>query len=245
MIATIGGVTFRALVSRRRALLMVLLVLLPVGLAVLARLRGLPGDSLDRTAAVIQLLIIRTILPLVALVFGTSAIGAELEDGTAIHLLTKPVARWRIVSGKILAAVPVSAALVIASTLATGLIISGDRGGAGLTLAFCVAAGIGALLYVTVFVALSVMTSRALIFGLIYVVIWEGVLSGLLEGSRVLSIREYTMAIARALDPTGTISTTAAPLDIATAVVASVLVVVIGFWLASWRLAALELTGGD
>ncbi len=245
MIVTVAGVTFRALVSRRRAILMFLLVLIPVALATLARFRGLPGDPVDRTVGAISQLIIRTILPLVALVFGTSAIGAELEDGTAIHLLTKPVDRWRIVAGKILAAAPVTIGLILTSVLLTGLVLGGGRGGESVTVALAIAAAIGCLMYVTVFVALSVVTSRALIFGLVYVVIWEGVLSGLFEGSRALSIREYTMAIARAIDPSGGISETLAPLDLPTAIAGTIIVLVAGFWIASWRLASMELTGGD
>jgi ABC-2 type transport system permease protein len=245
VIGTIAFVTYRALVSRRRAILMLLLVLVPVGLAMLARFRGLPGDPVDRAAAIIELLVVRTVLPLVALVFGTSAIGAELDDGTAIHLLTKPVARWQIIAGKILAAGPATAVLVGASTLLTGLIVGGERGALGVTLALTLAVIVGSLLYVTVFVALSVMTSRALIIGLIYVVLWEGVLAGLFEGTQVLSIREYTMAIAAALDPSRVL-TESAPLGITTAVVGSVLVLAVGFGLAARRLADLELTaGGD
>ena len=43
-------------------------------------------------------LVVRIVLPLVALVFGTAALGSELEDGTAVHLLTKPIRRWPIVA---------------------------------------------------------------------------------------------------------------------------------------------------
>jgi len=244
MIGTIAGVTLRALLARRRALLMLLLVAAPVALGLLARLRGLPGDPIERAANTLETTIVRTVLPLVAVVFGTSAIGAELEDGTAIYLLTKPVARWRIVAGKLLAAAPITALLVSASVLATGLLIGGERGTAPVTLAIAVASAIGALLYVSVFIALSILTSRALIIGFIYVLLWEGLLAGLFEGTRVLSIREYTMSIAAALDPSGVIAENA-PLGLATAVVASALVLVGSFLLASRWLSTKELTGGD
>jgi ABC-2 type transport system permease protein len=95
-----------------------------------------------------------------------------------------------------------------------------------------------------VFIALSILTSRALIVGLIYVVLWEGLLAGLFEGTRVLSIREYTMSFAAALDPSGTVGQDA-PLGLATAVIASIVVLVGAFVLASYWLATKELTGGD
>ena len=39
-------------------------------------------------------------MPLVALIFGTAAIGSEIEDGTAVYLIVKPIPRWRIVAGQ-------------------------------------------------------------------------------------------------------------------------------------------------
>ena len=43
---------------------------------------------------------------------------------------------------------------------------------------------------------LSVVTSRALIAGLVYVFIWEGLINGLFAGTRLLSVRHYTLAVA-------------------------------------------------
>ena len=172
------------------------------------------------------------------------AIGAELEDGTAIHLLTKPVARWRIVAGKLLAAAPTTMVIMAVSTLATGLLIGGERGTATVTLALTVAVAIGALLYVMVFLALSIVTSRALIIGLVYVVLWEGVLSGLFEGTQVFSIREYVMSIAGALDASSAIGGNAS-LGAPVAFAGAALVAVAAFVVATRRLERLELTGGD
>jgi ABC-2 type transport system permease protein len=44
-----------------------------------------------------------------------------------------------------------------------------------------------------------VVTSRALIVGLLYVFIWEGVVTNLFSGTRLLSVREFTLSIADAL----------------------------------------------
>ncbi len=43
---------------------------------------------------------------------------------------------------------------------------------------------------------LSIVTSRALIAGLVYVFVWEGLINGLFAGTRLLSIRHYTLAVA-------------------------------------------------
>ena len=49
------------------------------------------------------------------------------------------------------------------------------------------------------FTALGVVTSRALIVGLGYTLIWEGVLAGILEGTRFLSVRQATLGVASSL----------------------------------------------
>ena len=42
------------------------------------------GPDVDR---VLGILIVQTVMPLVALVLGTAALGSEIEDGTAVYLL--------------------------------------------------------------------------------------------------------------------------------------------------------------
>ncbi len=52
------------------------------------------------------------------------------------------------------------------------------------------------LAYTAVFVLLSVATSRALLVGLGYVFIWEGLVTELFSGTRYLSVRQYCLGIA-------------------------------------------------
>jgi ABC-2 type transport system permease protein len=243
MIAEIAWVTVRALLTRRRALLMVLLAAVPVLFAVVARVWGDLDEPVEQAAGTIDAVIVATLLPLLALVFGTAALGAELEDGSAIHLLTKPVARWRIMAAKTLAAAPITVGLAAGSALLTGLLMTGQDG-AGMTLAFVVGIAIGGVLYTTLFVTLSVLTGRALLLGLAYVVIWEGMLAGLFEGTRVLSVRQYVLSIVAALDPSGAVdvSSTLEPLA---AVTGSVVVFVVAFMVGVRALQRHQVTAGD
>lgn len=242
MIATIAGATARSLLARRRAVLMVLLAALPVLFGLVARLGGPLDDPAATAVAMIDRAVVGMLLPLLALVFGTAALGAELEDGTAIHLLTKPVPRWRIVAAKLIAAAPIAAGLAGASTLLAGLLIGGDAG-VGATAAYTLGVVVGAVLYTTLFVALSVLTSRALIIGLVYVVVWEGMLAGLFEGTRVLSIRQYVGSIAAAVDPSGTV--TGAALAPTAVLLATLAVFVAAFAVAVRGLERHEISTGD
>jgi len=221
---------------------MLLLAASPVLIAVLIRLAGRPGDPVRLEMNVLDGLVVRTVLPLVALVMGTGAIGPDLEDGTAVYLLAKPIPRWRIAAAKVLAAGGITAALAAPTAILSGLILAGDQtGGVSVALAYGVATVVGAFLYATVFLAASVATGRALIIGLVYTLLWEGFLASLFTGSRALSIREYTVGIAGVLDP----DRIRASLDGLTSVAGAVIVLAVAFalttrWLAGYQVRASE-----
>ena len=235
----ITGVTLRGLLGRRRTVLMLLLVGLPVLVAFLVRIAGSSGEA-DR---ILDPMIVRTILPLVALVFGTAALGAELEDGTAVFLIIKPIPRWRIIGAKMLVAAGLTIALIMPSTVLTGVLVAGTGPGSlATTFAYALAAGIGGAAYACAFVALSAFTGRALIIGLAYTMIWEGVLAGLLEGTKFLSIRQATLGIAAGLSEPLFGQT---PLELPLSVVIIAVALVGSLILGSLRLARFEIRGGD
>lgn len=234
----VARVTLRALVGRRRTVLMLLLAAIPilVGLLVRANTNGINevGPTLDG-------LIVRIILPLVALVFGTAALGSELEDGTAVHLLTKPVGRTTIVLAKVAVAGTLTALLVVPTTIVSAILLaepSANVAGIGTSLAVGVLAG--SYLYAAIFAALSVITSRGLLIGLGYALIWEGLLAGLLPGTQVFSVREYVRGIVHLVSPSviDSVVGNGAVLYAGIALVAALAI-------ASYRLATYEVRGGD
>jgi ABC-2 type transport system permease protein len=186
----------RGLLGRRRTLLMALLAGLPILVGLLIRFGGGRNDAPE----ILDALVIRTVLPLIALVFGTAAIGSEIEDGTAVYLLAKPISRWRIALAKLGVAAGLTAALTVPPIIVTGLLVEGFSGGSIATaFGFALAAIAGGTAYSVAFAALGVITSRALVVGLGYTLLWEGVLAGLLDGTRFMSIRQATLGVATAL----------------------------------------------
>ena len=224
-------------------MLLGLLALLPVAIAILVRLSGRAGSSDQVTTAIMDRLIVTTMLPIIALVFGTAAIGAEIEDGTAVYLLVKPIDRWRIVVAKLAVAIGLSIALVAPASFVAGAILG--VGGTGLSggIGAAVGTAVGATVYATVFFALSLVTGRALAIGLIYILVWEGVLAGLLEGTRVLSIRQYTLAISAAITNPGV--TDPNLLDAGTAIVLAIVAVAVATAIAIRRLSVFEISQAD
>ena len=229
-------VTLRGLLGRRRTILLALLAGLPVLIALLIRVSGGRPDA-DR---ILDTLVVRTVMPLVALIIGTAAIGSEIEDGTAVYLIIKPIARWRIAAAKILVAAGLTAVMVIPAVVLTSLLL-GRNDMTTTLVGFTVACFVGGSAYAAAFVALSLFTTRALLLGLAYVLIWEGVLSGLLEGTKFLSIRQATLGLAAALG----VDVPGEPLAAGVSVAVLATVLVGAFALATWRLARFEIRGGD
>jgi len=235
----IAGVTLRSLLGRRRTLLMLLLAGMPILLGLLVRANNADVEELGAT---LDGFVVRIVLPLIALVFGTAALGSELDDGTAVHMLTKPIDRWTIVVAKILVAGTLTAAMVVPSTVVGGLLLGGSAPGTvGVTFAFALATLIGSYIYVAIFLVLSVATSRGLIIGLAYALIWEGVLGGLLPGTQIFSVREYLGGIAGTLDARAVSESAVGSTGFIYVAVAFVVALVLG----SMRLARYEVRGTD
>jgi ABC-2 type transport system permease protein len=236
--AALVDVTLRSLLGRRRILLMGLLAGSPVLLALLVRFGGGRPDA----SAVLDNLVLRTVLPLVALVVGTSTLGSEIDDGTLLFQLVKPVARWRVAVTKALVAALATALLIVPPMILTGLVLGrGDQ--IGTTLAgYAISAVAGGSAYAIAFTALGGLTRRALVIGLAYTLIWEGVLAGILEGTRYLSVRQAMLGIVAATTGDGGERTPLAP-TVAWTIVA--VVVILGLVLASLALRRFQVRAPD
>ena len=232
-------VTVQSLLGRRRILLMLLLVALPVLVGLAIRLGGGRADA----GVILDTLVIRTVLPLVALVIGSAALGSEIEDGTVVYLLVKPVPRWVVALAKMAVAVGLTLVLTVPPMLVTALLIGTAAGGSlGPSLAFVLAAIAGGAAYASVFTTLGALTTRALVVGLAYTLLWEGVLAGLLEGTRFLSIRQATLGIAAAL---GARDPDVAALEPTVSLVVLVFAIASSFALATVALQRFQVRAGD
>ncbi len=197
--AVLWSLAVAQLAGRRRLWLVGLLCLLPIAVASVYLAVGRAEPERWTASVLMNGIVISAVAPLAALLAATAAMGSELEDGTIVFLLTKPVPRWRIAAAKFGAAAAVAVAAVAASAAVSGIIATWDGGSRQAVAAFVLGAAGAAAAYTAVFTALAALTSRALVIGLAYAFIWEGVVSSLFEGAKWLSIRRYALGIADAL----------------------------------------------
>ncbi|WP_432900516.1 ABC transporter permease [Micromonospora matsumotoense] len=200
--STVSWITARGLFGRRRFLMLLPLPAVLVLLAVLCRSLGVdPGEWAPPVLVGLGLAVV---LPVVALIIGTGVLGAEIDDGTVVHILTKPLPRWQIVLPKLMVAAGVSAATVAVPLYVAGVLADSAR----LGLALAAASALGALAYSALFLALSLVTRRPVLLGLVYVLIWEGLLGNFVSGTKVLSIQQWVIALTDRMAPTALLSTT-------------------------------------
>jgi ABC-2 type transport system permease protein len=124
--------------------------------------------------------------------------------------------------------------------LVSGLIL--DLHTPRLGLGFAVGGLAGGLAYCALFAFASVLTRHAVVVGLIYVLIWEGLLGGLLAGIRWLSVTWWSAGITDTIVAGPRLVPTMGP----TYAVVATLVVLVGFTaLAGHRLRSYSYTADE
>ena len=251
---TIAWITMRSTLGRKRAFLFAIPALILILFTVALRVSRPP--SRPWPSHVLGTFGFSVLLPLTALIIGTSVLGAEIDDGSIIHLLATPVRRSSVVVTKfvvatlltmVFAAVPeLVAALIAGGGSSPPAVTSGGPGGfvtisgSKLALGLFVGALACSVIYNAVFVMVSVATTRAIAVGLLYVLIWEALLSNFVSGARLLSVSHYGLGIANgfAHDPR-----LAAGLSVPTSVIMGAVVTVAALALAVNLLSSFTLKG--
>jgi ABC-2 type transport system permease protein len=196
MMSTVAYITARGLFGRRRLLLLLPLPLLMILLAVICRANGVEATQWGQPVIVGLGFVV--VLPVTALIVGTGVLGSEVDDGTIVHILTKPLPRRDIIFAKLLVAAPVSAISAAIPLFIAGVLADSVAFG----LALAVSAAVGAIAYSSLFLLLSLLSRRPVLLGLAYVLVWEGLLGRFISGTRVLSIEQYAIALADKMHPT-------------------------------------------
>jgi ABC-2 type transport system permease protein len=229
---TLAKLALQALLGRRR---FYLLLAFPVLLIVLVALVTALTDG-DAAFDLLPGLGYPLVLPLVAILAASSVLGPEVDDGSIVYLLSKPVSRHGIAISKWLVALGATLAAGALPILVGGL-ITGDSTRA---LALFVGAAVAGTTYSALFLAISAVTRHAVIASLMFVLIWESLLGNLFTGVAWLSIGQWGVRVGHALS-----DALPDPASLPYAVVASLLVTVVGVWFAGDRLRSFSLKGDE
>ena len=256
---TVAWITTRATLGRRRALLFAIPAVVLILVTVVLKASHPP--SRPWPSHVLGTFGFSVLLPLTALIIGSSVLGAEIDDGSAIHLLATPVRRSSVIVTKFLvatgltivfAAVPELIGALISGGGSTEQVVKFTQNGPPIftpgtlisNTSFAVGLFVGALvcavIYNAIFIMVSAATTRAIAVGLLYVLIWEALLSNFVSGARLLSVSHYGLGIANGIAHDSSLN---AGLSVATSVVMGAIVTVAALVLAVNLLSGFTLKG--
>jgi len=205
----------------------------------MSALAGSDSDYAEEfTNVIIDAMIIAVILPIVTMVLATTAFRHELDDSTLGYLILKPIPRSLIVLPKLLASIIVGGLFVIISSVIATLL--GPEGSGQAVFAVGVAVFVGVVTYTTIFTWAGLISSHALGFALIYVFLWEALVSSLLEGVRYLSVRGYVLSIINGIDGESFSMLDERVIELPAAIVGATAVTAIFFWLTVRRLRRMD-----
>jgi len=136
------------------------------------------------------------IVPIVSLVFAAASLGDVRDDGTLVYLWLRPMGRAPLVVAAAAAAVTVSLPLcVIPTTLGGWFATDFVAESGGVALGALAAAALGTVAYSCLFVLLGLLFRKAVLWGIAYVLLWEGLAVGLGDFAERLSLRGYARSL--------------------------------------------------
>ncbi|WP_370413845.1 ABC transporter permease [Streptomyces fradiae] len=235
---TVARLTYRALLGRRRALILFALPALLILIA--AAIRAFNGADDQVAADVLGGFALATMVPLIGVIAGTGAIGPEIDDGSIVYLLSKPVKRPTIIFTKLIVAIAVTMVFSAVPTLIAGFVLNGN--GQQVAVAYTVAALVASIAYSALFLLLGTVSRHAVVIGLVYALVWEALFGSLISGARTLSVQQWALALAEKVTGDSLISS---EVSLPTAIALLVAVTIGATWFAGHKLRTLTLAGEE
>jgi ABC-2 type transport system permease protein len=235
---TVARLTYRGLLGRRRALILGALPLLLIVISV--AVRGFTGADDQVASDVLGGFALATMVPIIGVIAGTGAIGPEIDDGSVVYLLAKPVKRPTIIFTKLIVAIAVTMAFSAIPTFLAGMILNGN--GQQIAVAYTVAALVASIAYAAIFLLLGTITRHAVVFGLVYALVWETLFGSLVSGARTLSVQQWSLAVAQKVSGGDLVTS---DVGLTTGTVLLVVVTVAATWFAGQKLRTLTLAGEE
>jgi len=225
-------IVLRQLTSRGRIIALTLLALIaPIAGWAL----GASDASLDDSVQLIASIGLGLVVPVVALVFGGAAIGNLRDDKTLVYLWLRPMARWPMAVGAAGAACTLTAPITLFPLVAAAILTGA---GNGIVVGTLIASIVGVIVYVAVFTFLGAWLRRFIVWGLAYILIWEGFVARAGPGVGRVAVRKYTRSIL--VDQTGA-DLDLADFSLAVGIVVPLIVAVAALPLTAWRLAVQDI----
>lgn len=200
-LVTLYVLTLRQHLHGKRWMVMAGMCLLIVGLAGLVRATAAHVSGIALEFSFAFMFIPQAALPLLALVYASGIVRDEQEEQTMTYLLVRPIPKMALYLVKLLATLTTTVVLATVLTVGTYAVIyiGAEQGEANVPLRCLHAVWIHALAvsaYCCLFALISLLTKHALIVGVLYTVVFEGLLANNPFSIRLATVIYYIRLIA-------------------------------------------------
>jgi ABC-2 type transport system permease protein len=185
--AAITSMSIKQLLGLRRLIVFGIAALAPAAVFLLLSQTLANEAALNRLLAMVGALYFPLLIPIVALIIASSALGDERRDGTLSFLVLRPIPRSVIASSKFLSATVVAGGLNAIGAVALTLVYGIETGSWSLVMPLFVGGFAASVVYASLFIPLGFFTDRAVLIGLAFVFIFENAVVSALSGLSTLS----------------------------------------------------------
>lgn len=182
----------RSVATRGRIAAMVVLGLVGVLVAVAVLLADV-NDPVRAATRFADAFGLSLFAPVVTLVFSVATLGEPNDDGSLVHLWLRPVRRSTIALAGWCASLTISLPLALVPVVLAAAVASG--GDPDVIAGSAAAVGLGVLAYSALFTFLGLRTRRSLVWGLAYILLWEGFVASAGRNAARLALRAYTRSV--------------------------------------------------
>lgn len=228
-------VVVRQLLTRGRA---GALVLLGAFLALLSFAVGRSDtveDPLKESVELLDLAGFTLVVPIVALVFAAASLGDLRDDRTLVYLWLRPMGRVPVVIGAWLGSILVSLPFTLPALVLSGVVLDV---GSDVIVAAAVATTVGVVAYTALFVLLGLLVRNAVIWGVGYVLMWEGLIAQFGTATARAAIRGYTRSILASITD---VDLDLGELSLTSGIAGALIITVLALGLAVVRLSSMEI----
>ena len=177
---------------------------------------------------------VNLVIPIAALVVGTASLGDPIEDGTYVYLWLRPFGRWQISFAAFLVTVAATVPFAVLPALISVSVLDSSL---TLILQTALVGMLAAVAYSAVFVLIGQLTSRGLVWGIGYLLIFEQFIARGGQALGFLSIHSHVVSVLSGLTD---VDLTLDYYRVSTSVVALVVITVGLLGISSLRQSAME-----
>ena len=181
-------VTLLQLIGRRRSIGLLVLAAVPAVILLLVGLNEPDRETEEFFRLGVLPLILGVTVPIIAIILGSASLGDERTHKTISYLALRPIRREFIAAAKLVAAWLASFLVAGSGAFLAAVALGITVGSWDEMLAIMVATAISTLGFVAVMQVVGYITDRAVVIGLAYLLIWEGIVTGAASAVATTSI---------------------------------------------------------